>query len=90
MKKAERQTGRMVRVIGDCLLRKPEVDQVPQSRSRNDFKITKIYQIRNEVEIIGNAGIGTVLITTYWYLHFSSILGNITLEAVMSILIQKV
>lgn len=44
----------MVRVIEQCLLRNPEMDQVPQSRERNDSEITEISQIRNEIEIIGN------------------------------------
>lgn len=44
----------MVRIIEQCLLRNPEMDQVPQSRERNDSEITEISQIRNEIEIIGN------------------------------------
>lgn len=74
----------------ELLNRKPEMDQVPWSRNRNDSKITEIYQIRNKLEIIGRTCVGTYLSSTYWYLYFSSILSNITLEAGMSISIQKV
>lgn len=74
----------------ELLNRKPETAQVPWSRNRNDSKITEIYQISNKLEIIGSTCVGTYLSSTYWYLYFSSILSNITLEAGMSISIQKV